>query len=138
MTKSYQWSLIPYPYLRTFNIFTAFVMNALCVGVISALSIETQAYFVHLEENKYNFKKLQRENNIAGVQYKPERDVFKTSLGASDPYDFRLAFHRAMRVSIVSALISFTVYILLFFIFGFGGGMISMRRQYRLFSDIAG
>ena len=136
MAKSYEWSLIPYPYLRTFNLFTAFVINALCVGIISALSIETQAYFVHLEENKYNFKKLQRENNMAGVQYKSEDDAFKTSLGSTDPYDFHLAFNRAMRVSIVSAGLSFSVYVLMYLIFGFGGGMVSMKRQFRFFSSI--
>lgn len=133
---AYEWSLIPYPRFRAFNLFTAFVLTAISVGIISAISIEIQAYFVREEENKYNFEKLERENNVAGIHYHG-KNVFKDSITSnSDPYNYKLAFYRSIRVSIVSALVSFIVYLLMYFIFGFGGSMISNRRRYRLFSSI--
>lgn len=136
MTKSYEWSLIPYPYFRTFNIFTAFVMNALCVGIISTFANETHSYFVYLEAKKYNFQKLQEQNNVAGSKYNPPDDISTNSLEEYNPYDFHTAFYRIISVSLVSTFISFIVYVLLYFIFGFGGGMISMKRKFRLFSSI--
>ena len=102
-------------------------------------NIETQAFFVRQEQNKYNFEKLERENNIAGVHYHPGKNIIRASLSTnSDPYNYKLAFHRAIRVSIVSTLVSFTVYLLMYLIFGYGGGMISDKRRYRLFSSIPG
>ena len=136
MPKSYEWALIPFPYLRTFNLFTAFVMNALCVGIITAFSIESRAYFIHLEKKESNFQELQQQNHVANLHYNAKRDDFVTPMESNQPYNFKLAFHRAMRVSLVSTLISFSVYVLMYFIFGYGGGMVSMRRQFRFFSDI--
>ena len=138
MAKSYEWSLIPYPYFRTFNIFTAFLLNALCVGIISTFANETHSYFVYLEAKKYNFQKLQEQNNVAGLKYNSQDDVSTNSIGEYDPYNFHTALYRIIRVTLVSTLISFFVYVLLYFIFGFGGGMVSQKRQYRFFSSIPG
>jgi ABC-type amino acid transport system permease subunit len=132
---AYEWSLIPYPTFRAFNLFNAFVLTAISVGFITAFSIESQAFFVQKEENKYNFEKLERENNAAGVHYHPGKNIFKVS-NNQDPYDYNNALHRALRVSLVSACISFIVYILMYTIFGFGGGMVSIKRKFRLFSSI--
>lgn len=136
MAKNYEWSLIPYPYFRSFNLFNAFLLNAICVGIISTFANESHAYFVYLESNKNNFEKIQEQNNIAGVKFNLERDHIKSTLSEVKPYDFHSALRRAIRVSLVSTILSFIVYVLMYFVFGFGGGMISLKHQYRFFSSI--
>ena len=136
MPKNYEWSLIPYPYFRSLNLFNAFLLNALCVGIISTFANESHAYFVYLESNKNNFEQMQEQNNMAGVKFNRERDHIKSTLSELKPYDFHSALRRAIRVSLVSTILSFIVYVLMYFIFGFGGGMIAMNRQYRFFSSI--
>ena len=134
---AYEWALIPYPYLRAFNLFTAFVLTGISVGIISALSIETHTYFMNREENVYNFEKLEQQNNVAHVTYHPGKNIFKTE-SQSSPYNYREGFKRILNVSLVSTIISFIVYMLMYFIFGFGGSMVTIRRKYRLFSSIPG
>jgi hypothetical protein len=132
---AYEWSLIPYPHLRAINLFNAFILTAISVGIVTAFSIETQAYFVRKEEKRTSFEVLERENNIAGIHY-PGDNIKRITKTTEDPYDYHMAFHRAIRVSIVSALITFTVYLVMYFFVGFGGGMVSMNRKWRMFSSI--
>jgi hypothetical protein len=135
MGKAYEWALIKYPYLRTHNLFIAFVLTALSVGIVTSLSIESQAYFIRQEENKYNFQLLERENNQSGL-HKPGHNIHSISTNKDDIYGNKKTLHRVLRVSLVSFLITFSVYILMYFIVGFGGGMVSMKRKFRLFSSI--
>ena len=131
----YEWSLIPYPHLRAINIFNAFFLTAISVGIVTALSIESQAYFVRKEEARTSFEVLERENNIAGIHY-PGDNIKRITTTNEDPYNYYMALHRAIRVSIVSTLITFTVYLLMYFLVGFGGGMVSTKREWRFFSSI--
>ena len=126
MSKRYEWSLIPYPYLRTFNLFTAFLLTSIAVGFITSASIETRAYFMRRQEEKLQI--LERENNI--VATKPISDE------GIDAFNLKSVLSRAIRVGFVSSCISFFTYLMMYFIFGFGGGMVSMRRKWRLFSSI--
>lgn len=132
---SYEWSLIPYPHFRAINLFNAFILTAISIGIITAISIEVQAYFVRKEDNRVSFEVLERENNIAGIHY-PGDNIKRITTTTEDPYDYDLAFHRAIRVSIASAVVTFTVYMMMYFLVGFGGGMVSPKRQWSLFSSI--
>ena len=132
---AYEPALIPYPYLRPLNLFNAFVLTAISVGIVTALSIEAQAYFVRKEEGKVSFETLERENNVSGVHY-PGENIKRITTTDQDPYNYHQAFHRALRVSVVSALISLCVYFIMYYLVGFGGGMVSAKRRWRLFSSI--
>ena len=132
---AYESAIIPYPYFRPLTIFNAFVLTAISVGIVTALSIEAQAYFVRQEEGKVRFETLERENNVSGIHY-PGDNIKRITTTDQDPYDYHLAFKRALRVSIVSALISLAVYFIMYFLVGFGGGMVSEKRKWRLFTSI--
>lgn len=131
---AYESAIIPYPYFRPLTIFNAFILTAISVGIVTALSIEAQAYFVHQEEGRINFEILERENNVSGVHY-PGDNIKRLSTTDKDPYDYSIALKRGFRVSIVSALISLLVYFIMFYLVGFGGGMVSEKRKWRLFTS---
>ena len=126
-----EWTFFKYPRFRAFNIMTAFILGAISVGIISAFSIESQAYFVRMEDRINKITKYERENDMNGIHYHPGKNIISTDI---DPCNYKMVFHRAIRVSIVSACISLLVYLLMYFIFGFGGGMVAMKTDFTLFS----
>ena len=117
---AYESAIIPYPYFRPLTIFNAFILTAITVGIVTALSIEAQAYFVHQEEGRIRFEILERENNVSGVHY-PGDNIKRLTTTDKDPYDYSIALSRAFRVSLVSALISLIVYFIMFYLVGFVG-----------------
>jgi multisubunit Na+/H+ antiporter MnhC subunit len=135
MVKKFDWSLIPYPKFRAFTIFNAFVLTSISVGIVTAISIEVQDYFVREEVGRVSFERLERENNISGVHY-PGDNIKKITTTDQDPYNYRMAVHRAFRVSIASAIISMIVYLLMFTLVGFGGGMVSPKHKWGLFTSM--
>ena len=133
---TYEMSLIPYPYMRAQTLFNAFILMGICCGIITALSIEVQAYFVNVENKRTQFEELERDNNISGVHY-PGENIKSITTTDINPYNFRQAFHRAIRVAISCSIITLITYYIMYFLFGFGGGMISPHRKYRIFSSKA-
>ena len=117
------------PQIQSFYNFNAFVLTSISVGIVTAISIEVQDYFVREEVGRVNFETLERENNVSGVHY-PGDNIKKITTTDQDPYDYKMAVHRAFRVSIASALISMIVYLLMFTLVGFGGGMVSNTMDY--------
>ena len=125
MFSRYEWTLIPYPYFRAFNLFTAFILTSFILGVVTTASMEIREYYVYSQEKK--LRQLERENN----------EVKIPNLGNGDDiYSVGNVFTRALYVGLLSSSVSFITYLLMYFIFGFGGSMISPRRKWRLFSSI--
>jgi 1,4-dihydroxy-2-naphthoate octaprenyltransferase len=125
MTKKYEWSLIPYPYFRAFNLFTAFILTAITVGIITTTTIEVRDYYKEQENAK--LKELERENNVV---------VKQTNSESSIDNNIHSILLRAIYVGFISACISFFTYLIMYLIFGFGGAMVSPKRKWRLFSSI--
>jgi hypothetical protein len=106
--RGYEYSLIPYPYLRPNNLFTAFVLTAMAGAIASALSMEIRTYFI------------QREKKFKGiVSFEPH-----------------VLYKRVLYVLLGAFLITFGVYVIMYFIMGFGGGMVSAKRKWRFFSSV--
>ena len=114
------------PIFKNFQSIHCIFINPIAVGFITSASIETRAYFMRRQEEKLQI--LERENNI--VATKPISDE------GIDAFNLKSVLSRAIRVGFVSSCISFFTYLMMYFIFGFGGGMVSMRRKWRLFSSI--
>ena len=54
MSKRYEWSLIPYPYFRAFNLFNSFILSAITIGIITGLAIEIRHFIVEYKDiNSY-------------------------------------------------------------------------------------
>jgi hypothetical protein len=55
-----------------------------------------------------------------------------------EPNIYERIIPQVIRVTIISSLLSFIVYLLMYFIFGYGGSLTSPMRKWRLFSSIKG
>ena len=106
--RGYEYSLIPYPYLRPNNLFNAFVLTAMAGAIASALSMEIRTYFI------------QRDKKFKGI-VSFESDVL---------------YKRVLYVLAAAFLVTFGVYLLMYFLMGFGGGMVSAKRKWRFFSSV--
>jgi len=106
--RGYEYSLIPYPYFRPNNLFNGFILSALAGAIASALSMEIRTYFI------------QREKKFKGiVSFEP--DVF---------------YKRVLYVLLGAFLITFSVYVIMYLIMGFGGSMVSAKRKWRFFCSV--
>tara|TARA_B110000858_G_scaffold192197_1_gene242552 strand:- start:307 stop:636 length:330 start_codon:yes stop_codon:yes gene_type:complete len=106
--RGYEYSLIPYPYLRPHNLFNAFVLTAMAGAIASALSMEIRTYFI------------QKDKKFKGI-VSFEADVL---------------YKRVLYVLAAAFLVTFSVYIIMYLIIGFGGGMVSAKRKWRFFSSV--
>ena len=139
MVKSFEWSLIPYPYFRAFTLFNAFLLSSIAIGIITGVSIELRNIFkVHKEYEFYSdgFEedKLPGENKTKGL-YNPGEHIRRVKKSFFEHDKF---IPHAIRATLVSTALSFIVYIFMYLIFGFGGSMTSPRRKWTLFSSIPG
>jgi len=139
MSKTYEWSLIPYPYFRAFTLFNAFILSSLAIGIITGVSIELRNMFnVHKEHEFYSdgFKEDKMPDSAKTKElYNPGTHIKCVKTGLFDHVKF---IPQAIRATVVSTVLSFIVYIIMYFIFGFGGSMTSPRRRWTLFSSIPG
>lgn len=126
MFSRYEWSIIPYPYFRAFNLFTAFILTSFILGVVTTASMEIRDYYVYTQQKQLT--QLERENNVVKRPTSMSED--------NNIYSTNSIFSRALYVGLLSSSVSFITYLMMYFIFGFGGSMISPRRKWRLFSSI--
>lgn len=136
MVKRYEWSLVPYPYFRAFTLFNAFVLSSITLGIITGFSIELRNYFVEREQKIQAMLPTLERNKSLG--YNPGEHIKYVKTEIVDTYTSNLILPRAIRAAFVSAILSFCIYLLMYFLFGFGGSMTSPRRRWRLFSSIKG
>ena len=142
MSKSYEWSLIPYPYFRAFTLFNAFVLTSIAIGIITGFSIELRDFFVNYEEKQAYYHGFE-DNKLPGSEnsshlYNPGEHIKMVKIDYFDPYSYHQVIPRAIRATFVSAILSFFVYLGMYLVFGFGGSMTSPMRKWRLFSSIKG
>lgn len=142
MTKRYEWSLIPYPYFRAFTLFNAFVLSAITIGIITGVSIELRDFFVNYKERRdyyhgFNEDITASSDTITNL-YNPGEHIKMEKINIFETDNYNQLVPRAIRATIVSCFLSFIVYLMMYFIFGFGGSMTSPRRRWRLFSSIRG
>ena len=106
--RAYEYSLSPYPYLRPNNLINAFVLTALAGAIASAISMEIRTYFI------------QRDKKFKGIV----------------SFDADVLYKRVLYVLAAAFLVTFGVYVVMYFLMGFGGGMVSAKRKWRFFSSV--
>ena len=101
----------------TTSIMKAFILNALAVSLISTFTVETR-------------KKL---NNNDSKFYKFFSVIFQADL---DEHGKLSESKKTFVVSFISLLSAILIYLIMFVIFGFGGGMLTYKKNIPLFREV--
>ena len=101
----------------TTSIIKAFILNALAVSLISTLTVETR-------------KKL---NNVDSKLYKFFSVIFQSEV---EQHGKLSESKKTIVVSFISLLSAMLIYLIMFTIFGFGGGMLTSRKNIPLFREM--
>jgi hypothetical protein len=140
MSKSYEWSLIPYPYFRAFTLFNAFILSSIAIGIITGVSMELRDFFINYEQDRKYFHGINYNKLFSLIDknhiYNPGEHIKMVNI--FEPNIYERIIPQVIRVTIISSLLSFIVYLLMYFIFGYGGSLTSPMRKWRLFSSIKG
>jgi hypothetical protein len=115
VTKQLPISLSKFPpFIRNFgttSIFKAFILNALAVSLISTFTVEIR-------------KQL---SNVNSYLYRAINSIFKDELSEKK---------KTLIVAISSFFAAIMVYLFMFLLLGFGGGMLTPERNITLFRDV--
>ena len=141
MSKRFEWSLIPYPYFRAFTLFNAFILSAITIGIITGLAIEIRDVITeYLEINSYyqgyneDITRGEKNKHL----YNPGEHIKLTTSSFFEKHGYHNLIPRALRSIVISTILCFSVYLMMYFIFGYGGSLTTPRRKWRLFSSITG